>query len=288
MKARMVTRGKNHWFVDEDANDAKILSVTQITKALPKDALINWSGTATAEYAVNEWDRLSKLAVGARLADISKGRYKDRDLAANRGTEVHKMGERLLAGEKVTVPDELRGYVDAYRRFMEEFDFHPVHVERPVYSKVHGYGGRFDIEGDMIVPDLPEFEDIPRDGDGYARGLGDAKTSKSGIFGETGLQLTGYRHADTMILDDGTHVPRESVDFTFGVHVRGDGTYDVIRVASGPEVFRTFLYVKQVAHLAVENDGAELKALVLGRMAPPLMQQYKLVPIKPDSEGVPF
>lgn len=281
----MVNRGRHQSFVDEDNGGARVLSVTRITAALPKDNLINWAGTATAEYAVDNWDTLSKLAVGARLAKISKGRYESRDAAANRGTEVHKMGERLLAGESVTVPAELRGYVDSYRRFMEEFDFHPVHVERPVYSREHGYAGRLDIEGDLILPDLPEFDDAPRDESGYSRVLIDAKTSKSGIFGETALQLTGYRWADTMIVD-GEHVPRESVDLTAGLHIRADG-YDLIRVDSSRETFRQFLYLKQVAHLAVENDGAELKALVLGRVPAPLMAQYRLVAVEPQ-EGPGF
>ncbi len=272
----MVNRGKHQSFVDEDNGNARVLSVTRITAALPKDALINWAGTATAEYAVDNWDELSKLAVGSRLAKLSKGRYESRDAAAGRGNEVHKLGERLLKGETVTVPPEIKGYVDSYVRFMEEFDFHPVHIERAVYSQAHGYAGRLDIEGDLILPDTENCADVPRDADGFSRVLIDAKTTKSGIFGETSLQLTGYRHADTMILDDGTHVEREPVDATFGLHIRADG-YELIRVDSSAETFRQFLYLKQVAHLAVENEGAELKALVLGRVAPPLMRQYRLI-----------
>lgn len=285
MKVRMVNRGKHQSFVDDDNGGARVLSVTRITAALPKDALVNWAGTATAEYAVDHWDELSKLAVGARLAKLSKGRYESRDAAASRGTEVHKLGEKLLAGETVVVPPEIKGYVESYVRFMEEFDFHPVHVERAVYSQEHGYAGRLDIEGDLILPDTEAFKDVPRDPDGYSRALIDAKTSKSGIFGETAMQLTGYRHTDTMILDDGTHVPRDTVDVTAGLHIRADG-YELIRVDSRPEVFRAFLYLKQVAHLAVEEDGAELKALVLGRIPPPLMSEYRMV--KVEQEGAPF
>ncbi len=282
----MVNRGTYQSFVDEDSG-AKILSVSRITAALPKDNLINWAASATAEYAVNNWDSLSKLAVGTRLSKVTKGRYEDVDKAKTSGTDVHKFGERLLNGEKVTVPPDLVGYVNSYRRFMEEFDFHPVRVEQAVYSQQHAYAGRLDIEGDLLLPDLPEYADVPRDDQGYSRALIDAKKTKSGIFGETALQLCGYRHADTMILDDGTHVPRETVDFTAGLHIREDG-YDLIRVETGPDVFRQFLYLKQVAHLAVENDGAELKALVRGKVPPPLMSQYRLVKVEQESQEVPF
>jgi hypothetical protein len=286
VKVRMVNRGNYQSFVDDDNGGARILSVTRITAALPKDALINWAAEATAEYAVDHWDELSKMAVGARLNKLKKGRYESTDKAKQSGTDVHKFGERLLKGETVVVPPELTGYVNSYVRFMEDFDFHPVHVEQAVYSKEHAYAGRLDIEGDLILPALPEYDDIPRDEQGYSRALIDAKKTKSGIFGETALQLTGYRFADTMILDDGEHVARDSVDATFGLHIREDG-YDLIRVASTPDVFRKFLYLKQVAHLAVEDNGSEMKALVMGRVPPPLMAEYVMVP-KPKQEGAPF
>jgi len=290
VKVRMVQRGKHQSFIDDDNGGARVLSVTRITAALPKDALINWAGSATAEYAVNNWAELDGIPVGARLQKISKGRYESRDAAAGRGTEVHKIGEKLLAGETVVVPPEIKGYVDSYRRFMEEFDFHPVHVERAVYSQEHGYAGRLDIEGDLILPDIQAYEDVPRDEQGYSRALIDAKTSKSGIFGETALQLTGYRYADTMITGEGkdqVHTPRDSVDLTAGLHITANG-YELIRVDSSPEVFRTFLYLKQVAHLAIEDEGAELKALVLGRIPPPLMAEYRLVKVDRSAEGAPF
>jgi hypothetical protein len=284
VKVKMVNRGTYQSFVDEDAGNARILSVSRITAALPKDNLINWAAGATAEYAVNNWDELSKLAVGARLKKLEKGRYEDTDKAKQSGTDVHKFGERLLRGETVKVPAELQGFVDSYVRFMEEFDFHPVYIEQAVYSKQHVYAGRLDIEGDIILPDLPEYDDIPRDDQGFTRALIDAKKTKSGIFGETGLQLTGYRHADTMILDDGRHVDRDSVDATFGLHIRRDG-YDLVRVDSSQDTFRKFLYLKQVAHMAVENDGADLKSLVLGRVPPPQMPAFRMVPVKQEGPG---
>ena len=297
MKARPVQRGKHISLVNEETGE-KLQSVSEILAALPKDALINWAGSATADYAVDNWGEsgcancktsgtgLSAMPVAARLSKISKGRYEARDAAANRGTEVHHYGERLMAGERVTVPPELVGYVDSYRRFMEEFDLHPIHVERPVYHSVYAFGGRLDVEGDVILPDTREFADVPRDGDGFSRGLFDAKTSKSGIFGETGLQLTGYRYADTMILESGEHVSRDLVDFTAGIHIRADG-YEVVRVDSSPDVFREFRYLQQISRLAVLDKGAGLKALILGRIPPPLMAQYRLVEV-PAEEGPGF
>lgn len=282
MKVREVRRGKNKWYVDDDNQGNKIPSVTSITKALPKDALVNWAGDATAAYAVDNWERLSAMTVAARLKDISKGRYADRDAAANRGTAVHRMGEELMAGKSVTVPDELVGHVDSYRRFLEEFDVHPVEVEQVVYSERNYYAGRADLIGDVKLPDLPEFEDIPRDDDGYSRGLLDAKTSKSGIFGEVALQLVGYRYAEFGIDGDGKSFPRTpgDVDFIGGIHIRKDG-YDLIRLDGGPDVFRGFLYLKQVAHLV-----EDLPSLVLGSIPPPLMAQYRLTRV--DTKEVPY
>ncbi len=283
MKVREVRRGRNKWYVDDDNQGNKIPSVTTITKALPKDALVNWAGDATAAYAVDNWDRLAALTVAARLKDISKGRYAERDTAANRGRDVHRIGEELMSGKSVTVPDELVGHVDSYRRFMEEFDLHPIEVEQVVFSKKHYYAGRLDLIGDVRLPDLPEFEDIPRDENGFSRGLLDAKTSKSGIFGEVALQLVGYRYAEFGIGEDGSEHERspEDVDFIAGIHIRRDG-YDLIRLDGGPDVHRGFLYLKQVWQLV-----EDLPSLVLGTIPPPTsMSQYKLVRVSPaDGPG---
>jgi hypothetical protein len=168
--------GRNHWYVDLDTGE-KIDGVTKIMdRGLPKKALINWAANATAEYAIDHWDELSTLAPSARLKRLQGGRYESKDEAANRGTQVHKLGERIISGEQVVVPDLLVPYVGSYVRFIDEFQLRAKHVEAVVYSETHRYVGTLDIFGDILLPDMPEYDHLPRDGDGFVCGcLIDAK-----------------------------------------------------------------------------------------------------------------
>lgn len=232
-----VNRGRGHSYTD--ANGAKVPGVTTIIgDGLPKKALINWAGNATAEYAINNWDELAKLKPATRLAKLQKARYEDRDTAANRGTEVHRFAERYVAGEEVPIPDAIAGHTESYAQFIADWEPHPVLIEAVVMSHKHGYAGTLDA-----ILDIP----------GRGRCLLDVKTSRSGIFGETALQLAAYRFADVYVDADGEEQPMLAVDEVFGLHIRGDG-YSLLPIEAGPEQFREFQYVMQVARFTSETS----------------------------------
>jgi hypothetical protein len=262
---------KGHYYIDADTNE-RVPGVTTINgNGMPKPALLNWAGEATAEFAVDNWDALAGLPYSERLKKIKGGRYEKRDAASNKGTSVHAMAERLIAGDKVTVPDELAGYVQACVAFLDDFDVRAVHVEAVVYSETHHHVGTADLIADVRLPDMPEYDHIGRDGDGYSRGLLDWKTSRSGIFGDVALQLVAYRHSDFLI-DPATDdvLPMPEVDFTAGIHLTPGG-YSFIPLETGPDVYRDFLYVKEVARIV---DG--LRDLVGDAIVPPTASQYVL------------
>jgi hypothetical protein len=266
--------GRNHWYIDLDTGD-RIPGVTTILDAgLPKKALINWSANATAEYAVDNWDDLSTLSPSARMKKLQGGRYEAKDTAANRGTQVHKMGERLIRGEAVVVPDGLRDYVNSYVRFMDEFQLRARYVEALVYSEQHRYVGSFDIFGDILLPDMPEYDHLPRDDDGFVcDALLDAKTNRSGIFGETALQLAGYRFADFMQSDPkdpATAFDMPAVTWTGAVWIRPNG-YSLIPVTAGQDQHRQFLYARQVG---LFDAGA--RDLIGDPIEPPTASRYVL------------
>ncbi|SEG44325.1 hypothetical protein SAMN04489712_105246 [Thermomonospora echinospora] len=274
MKIIRRDNGRNHWYIDTETGD-RIPGVTTILgDGLPKKALINWSANATAEYAVDHWDELAELPPSARLKKLQGGRYEAKDEAANRGTQVHKMGERLIAGESVVVPDLLRPYVESYVRFLDEFQLRARYVEAVVYSASHRYVGTLDIFGDILLPDMPEYEHLPRDEDGFVCDvLIDAKTNRSGIFGETALQLAGYRFAEFMQpdpKDPDTAIPMPDVTWTGALWIRPDG-YSLIPVTAGPEQHRAFLYVQQVG---VFDRGA--RDLIGEAIEPPTASRYVL------------
>jgi hypothetical protein len=280
MKIVRKNTAKGHYYVDADAGNERVPGVTTIVgDGMPKPALLNWAGEATAEYAVDNWDTLAPLPLTERLKKIKGGRYEKRDAASNKGTAVHAMAERLIAGEKVTVPDELTGYVDACVAFLNEFDVRAVHVEAVVYSETQRHVGTCDLIADVLLPDMPEYEHIGRDADGYSRGLLDWKTSKSGIFGEVALQLVAYRHSEWLITEAGEVVEMPEVDFTAGIHLRPDG-YSFVPLETGDDVYRDFLYVKEVGRVV---HG--LRDLVGDAIVPPTASQYVLTKA---AEEVPF
>ena len=238
---------------------------TIIKEAVPMPALVGWAGRTVAEYVM---ERLAKrgddILADELLADLrafnetrkypeklgapgtfsrigltkvlSQVQYAERDAAANRGTEVHTLAQRLSAGEEIEVPEALTGHVDSYLRFLEEWQPTDAILEGVVINRKWRYMGRFDL-----IATLPRL----------GRTLLDIKTSRTGPYGEAALQLAAYRYAET-ILDDDAEVPMPPVESTAILHVRADG-YDLYPFEAGEGAFRIFLYCKQVA-AAIDRD----------------------------------
>ncbi len=271
MKIVRKNTARGHYYLDADTGERVPGVTTIVSDGMPKPALLNWAGEATAEYAVDNWDALTPLAYSERLKKIKGGRYEKRDAASNKGTAVHAMAERLTAGEKVTVPDELTGYVESCVRFLDDFDVRAEFVEAVVYSETHRHVGTTDLIGWVLLPDMPEYDHIRRGEDGYSLGLFDWKTSKSGIFGDVALQLVAYRHSEHLIVpDSGEVIDMPEVDFTAGIHITAKG-YSFVPLETGPDVYRDFLYVAQVARVV-----GGLRDLVGDVIVPPTASQYVL------------
>lgn len=250
---RRVNHGKSHSYINSDTG-AKIPGVTTIMDAgIPKKALINWAANATIDYAIDNWATLSDKPLSVRTKELSGARYAAKDTAANRGTQVHRLAEQLVTGERVAIPEGLEGYVQSYVRFLDEFDVRPVAVERTIHSEKHNYCGTFDLIADLLDPD--DMEPDP-DARRRVRWLLDIKTNRSGIFGDTALQLAAYRYADACIDEDpgAEPYPMDSlfIEQAGAIHVRADG-YDLIPVEAGPAQFRDFLYVQQVARFVTDS-----------------------------------
>lgn len=237
---RRVNRGRNHHYVDADGN--RVPGVTTIlSNGIPKPALINWAANITAEYAVDHFDELAFMSPSERLKALKAARYADRDAAARRGTDVHKLAEQLVAGAEIEVPDALAGHVEQYVRFLDDWQPQPILNEVTVVSFRHGWAGTLDL-----VAEFPTRDTIA---------LCDLKTSRSGIFAETAWQLAAYRHADIYIDADGAERPMPTVDEVLAIHVRADG-YSLIPVTAGAAEYRTFRYAQQIA--AAVDAGRDL------------------------------
>lgn len=197
---------------------------TVISKAVPKPALVSWAAKSVAEFVADNQIEVTALYGEGRdrmVKELKGTPYRERDKAANRGTEVHALAEQLVKGEEVEVPGELAGYVDAYVRFLDEWKPEPVLVEAPVGNRRWNLAGTLDL-----VALLPNGEVA----------LMDVKTSK-GVYPEVALQLAAYANAE-FYMQDGTEHPMSTLDITAGyvIHVR-DGSYSVLPVdisADGP------------------------------------------------------
>ena len=240
IRRKDTTRG-HHYL---DAEGRRVPGVTGIlSDGLPKPALITWAANSTAEFAIDQWERLSSLTPSVRLKELQGARWAVKDAAANKGTAVHALAEKLVAGEEVDVPDELVGHAESYARWLDEFQVEPVRVEFSVVSYRWGYAGTGDLIADVTHLGVKR------------RLLIDLKTNRSGIFGETGLQLAAYRWADVLVTGD-TEEPMPQVEGCAAVHIRADGC-DLVPVIADEAQHKQFLYVQRVA-----EAGKQLSDLV--------------------------
>lgn len=271
---RIIRSGTGHRY---ELDGEKAPGVTTVLgNGIPKPALVGWAARMVAEYVIDrlrivdghviaddlitdlkaynqtrKWPErlgngeLPRLGLAKILATVH---YADRDEAGNRGTEVHKLAEALARGEEVTVPDALRGHVDAYIAFLEEWDPTDAVLEFVVVNRRWRYMGRGDIIATLPWVELP-------DGSRWGgRTLLDVKTSRSGPFGEVALQLAGYGFAESIVDADGNEQPMPKVDSFGVVWVRADG-YDLHPFVVDELAFRTFLKAKDVGQWLDRDNG---------------------------------
>lgn len=272
-RTRIIERGNGHSY---ELDGKKVPGVTTIlSNGIPKPALVGWAAKTVAEYVVDRLAVINGQVVADSLVNdlrtynetrrypetlrgdlprvglskvLGTVQYAERDAAANRGTAVHKIAERLARGEEVPVPDELAGHVASYLRFLEEWQPTDAVLERVVVNRRWRYMGKFDMIATLPPP--------------LGRTLLDIKTSRSGPFEETALQLAGYRFCGSMLEPDGTEVPMPEVDSCAVVWVRADG-YDVYRFSAGEAEHRVFLYAKSVGDWmgSAREEGVKSEAL---------------------------
>jgi hypothetical protein len=226
---RLVRRnyGRGHGY---KLDDQKLVGVTTALSVIDKPALRNWYAEQAAKRAVDEWDELATLPISQRLERIRYGARDTVTAAALRGNEIHDLGQKLANGEDVDVPPEHVGPVEAYARWLDEWDVETIAAETPCANTQYGYGGTADLWGRVGA----------RDG---AVCLLDIKTGK-GVYNETGLQLAAYRFTDLMQPEKGVEIATPVVDLVYVAHVLPDAVR-MLPVTADEGVFRDFLYVLQ-------------------------------------------
>jgi hypothetical protein len=225
---KRIDSGRGHWY---KLDGEKVDGVTTVlSNGIPKPALTNWAAKQAATFAADNLETLSALDRDARIDLVKGSPWRDRDAAARRGTEVHRLAEKLMRNEEVEVPEELTGHVDSYLDFLDAFNPQPLLVEAVVGHRTHRWMGTLDL--------------VARVGDQTL--LMDIKTTRSGIYGETALQLAAYRFAEFYLDGNGDEHPMIPTDGCAAIWVRADG-YDLVPVDSGGETYKTFRYAQMIA-----------------------------------------
>jgi hypothetical protein len=96
----------------------------------------------------------------------------------------------------------------------------------------------------------------------------DWKTSKS-VYPSVALQMAAYAGAETILSPDGTSAPMPHVDGAAVLHIGPDG-WSLKPVHIGPEVFATFLHLREVfaweTRLSREVIGLPIAKSAHGRL----------------------
>jgi hypothetical protein len=231
------------------------VGVTTALRALPKPALMYWSAKSVAEFvADNIQDLIVRMdAAGGRdplVAYLKAIPWQRRDTAAIKGTDVHRIAEKIHAGEPFDVPEHLTGYVEQYLRFLEDENPTPLHTEFVIANRDPLYCGT----GDSIMS-------FP------ARGVGlcDIKTG-SGVYGEAAYQLAAYRFAESLVAD-GVERPMPGVDFCAVIHVREDG-YDLVPVVADEQAFEAFKHAHWLYSNELKQDWRSRRSPMDDRILP--------------------
>ncbi|MBM9464633.1 hypothetical protein JL108_14345 [Aeromicrobium sp. YIM 150415] len=223
--------GRGHGYT---IDGQKVRGVTSILNALPKPALVNWAANVTAESAVDRWEELADLPPSKRLKELQDARWSTTKAAALRGTQIHDLGERLSHGQEVEVSDELRGPVEAYARFLDEWDVTVTATEAPCGSTTRAYAGTLD-----------SIARIGRIGDESV--MLDLKTGK-GVYDDAALQLEAYARCDIWQPDGPeSEQPMPEISALYIAHIMPDAVRLVPVIEDRDQLWRQFQYLQATA-----------------------------------------
>jgi len=159
------------------------LSVTEIiNKVLDKPSLRYWFGQQVYLATIKDPSIDEKEALSAP--------YKVSNKAKDRGSTIHSIVEAFKeTGEIIDkIPDDYKGYAQAFYDFMNTFDIKILEQEKTIFSNKHMIAGTLDI--------FAKIKD--------KQYIIDVKTGKD-IYQEAGLQLSAYAEImreNSYVVDD--------------------------------------------------------------------------------------
>lgn len=162
-----------------------LIGVTTATGMLDKSAqLMSWQGKVIRQYLLALLEAEQQICKEHVQYAIDLPNQKKED-AATIGTMAHEWAEHFILGDEIEAPEEekVSGAVEAFLRWVNEYDVHFISSERKVYSKKYEYVGTMDCE---FTIGKGENHKILH--------AGDFKTS-SGIYLSHAFQVSAYQAA---------------------------------------------------------------------------------------------
>src|SRR5207249_10143098 len=90
--ARRIGHGRGHSYHLDGKPTMGVTTI--IKKGVPAPALIEWAGRTVAEYVISRRALLDQLTDDELYELARSAPYRERDAAANRGTEIHRIADK--------------------------------------------------------------------------------------------------------------------------------------------------------------------------------------------------
>lgn len=174
----------NHSYWIQEEKKRRLTGVTTFLNVINKPYLIPWAVNKTIDHIKDNMEALQSgdhMAVNDILYGAKKAADRERDLAAEIGSAIHKWVEDYINKNPIEMPEDprvLQGTL-AFLEWVDKTKVEFVASEKIVYSKTHDYVGTLDIEAKIKGK----------------RYLIDVKTGNA-IYPEARLQTAAYMAAD--------------------------------------------------------------------------------------------
>lgn len=216
-------------------------SVTTVLKMKDKPALSRWASKVVAEFVKGEAERRNRGEItGVQLMDtlLDVDRLKNvpwsfAEKKRDMGSTFHDVAEQITLGTPVSpgaFGSDIRGYIESFLLWLEETKAEFEASEFACFNRSVGYAGTCDalvrINGRRIAFDY--------------------KTSPES-YPEHALQLSAYRHAEFIGLQDGTEYPMPETEGGAILLPQPDGTRArLLEWPTGEAEFKSFCALREV------------------------------------------
>lgn len=257
----------SRWYIHPTTGE-RFISVTTVLGNIAKFGFTPWAAKLAATAA---FDRLPQLVRASRrpVCNLTKtndacGACRDcltywladrhnqvRDDAADLGVKLHDVAESdALFGEGVHIDEDVRPFVEQYRRWVAAYQPEFLASEMTVISRKWGYAGTLDaITRIAAMPKpLEHLNGLPT--------CNDWKTSKSVDICK-GWQVVAYANADAVLMPDGMELPMPEIKGGLIVHIRPDKV-QMREVYLTDQNFQSFVHMLRV----VEGLSAGLNTVL--------------------------